>query len=436
MTRIAPGTFTLGPVDALQFDCFVEHPNTVEIHQPLSFRPEPKPERWSFRGFPDFASRNTTTHTRDGGGLTCEVVLVVSSMRIADSDVDSARQFFRKNSPGDLIHRSQPFDGRVRTFGRTILSGGGTGEDRLKFQMKTASAAELLKVRYVQSRAYPKMFACYDPVKKAQARSNTPEDKRRPIHYHVFLHPSTGHFGAESYPIGEKYLDLISRYVLINGQTFVGHGVAIQHHANNFENTVAVYPVGSSTKMFNGMNTQATLLRTIQELHWVLQRADGDRFPQQPIGGVAISAFSSSIDYIAQILGDGASGVMTQRGILREVYSFDGFHGQGSDAATTAFCNALVRFVRGDPAKRSFRAYSKNGTYRDILSTALPGATVTRGPEGSVEFEHDSFTICFVPTLFWSFLPIVVANKSLDDHAHQTIPAYFMQHARLMSRLV
>jgi hypothetical protein len=44
--------------------------------------------------------------------------------------------------------------------------------------------------------------------------------------------------------------------------------------------------------------------------------------------------------------------------------------------------------------------------------------------------------LCVESSRCWSFLPIVVANKSLDDHAHQTIPAYFMQHARLMSRLV
>jgi hypothetical protein len=66
----------------------------------------------------------------------------------------------------------------------------------------------------------------------------------------------------------------------------------------------------------------------------------------------------------------------------------------------------------------------------------LPGASATRGPAGSEEFEHDAFTILFVPTPFWSFLPIVVNGKSLDDHAHQTIPAYFMRHARFMSLLV
>jgi hypothetical protein len=188
--------------------------------------------------------------------------------------------------------------------------------------------------------------------------------------------------------------------------------------------------------MFNGMNSQASLLRTIQELHWLLQRADGDRFPQQPIGGVALSAFSSSIDYVSQVLGAGNSGVMIQAGLLREIYSFDGFHGQGSSSATVDFCNALVRFVRGDPAKRAFRAYSKNGTYRDILSTALPGAAVTNGPQGAQEFEHDAFSMVFMPLPFWSFLPIVAQGKDLDAHAHQTIPAFFMQHARLTSRLV
>ena len=38
MTRIAKGTFTLGPVDAVEFDCFIKHPETFEIHQPMSFR--------------------------------------------------------------------------------------------------------------------------------------------------------------------------------------------------------------------------------------------------------------------------------------------------------------------------------------------------------------------------------------------------------------
>jgi hypothetical protein len=188
MTRIAKGTFTLGPVDALEFDCFVKHPDTEEIHQPMSFRPDTKPERWDFRGFPDFASRNCTTHSRDGGGLTCEVVLVVSSMRNADSDVDAARQFFRKDKPGDMIHRSQPFDANVRVFEKTILSGSGTGEDRFRFNKIVIRAGDMQKVRYVQSKSYPKLFACYDPVKKALARGNKPEDKRRPIHYHVFLH--------------------------------------------------------------------------------------------------------------------------------------------------------------------------------------------------------------------------------------------------------
>lgn len=436
MTRIAKGTFTLGPVDAQEFNCFIEHPETPGIAQPMFFRSEPKPEQWDFRGFPDFYARNRTTHTRDGGGLTCEIVLVISSMSNADGDVDSLRKVFRKDRPGDLIHQSQPFDANVRAFEKTILSGGGTGEDRFRFATMGARAADLTKVRYIESKAYPKLFACYDPVKKALARGNKPADKRRPINYHVFLHPSTGHFGRESYPFGEKYLDLISRYVLIQGQTFVGHGVAAQHRAANVDNTVAVFPVGSASQMFNGMNSQGSLLRVIQELHWVLQRADGDRFPQQPIGGVALSAFSSSIDYVAQILANGVSGVMTQRGLLREVYSFDGFHGQGSDSQTRDFCSSLVRFVRADPAKRAFRAYTKNGTYRDILSTALPGAALTNGPQGAQEFEHDAFTVLFVPTPFWDFLPIVVAGKDRDSHAHQTIPAFFMQHARLVSRLV
>ena len=433
MARIAKGTFTFGPVDALEFQCFVEHPKTFEITQKLFFRPDPKPEEWDFLGFPEFYSRNRTTHSRDGGGLTCELTVVVSSMRVADSDVDTIRQFFRKDRPTDFIHRSQPFAGDVRTFAPIILSGGGNGEDRLAFTMRNFS--DLSKLRYIESRADPRLFACWDPVKKAQARGNKPEDKRRPIHYHVFLHPSTGHFGADPYPFGEKYLDLISRYVCIPGKTFVGHGVALQHRAGKHDNTIAVYPVGSATNMFNGLNTQDSLLRAIQELHWILQRADGDRFPQQPIGGVAISAFSSSIAYVANVLGSGVGGTMISRGMLREVYSFDGFHGKGNDAGVRTFCQALVRFVRADPAQRAFRAYTKNGLYREELANALPGAIVQRGPRGAEQFQHDAYTLLFTPLQFWEFLPITAANKTLDDHAHQTIPAYFMQHARSVSRL-
>jgi hypothetical protein len=435
MTRTAKGTFTFGPVDALEFECFVEHPETIEIAQKLFFRPERKPEEWDFRGFPDFYSRNRTTHTRDGGGLTCELTLVVCSMRVADNDVNSLRQFFRKDRPSDFLHQSQPFAGDVRAFRPIILSGGGNGEDRLAFTMQKFGAGDLGKLRYIESRADPRLFACWDPVKKALARGNKPEDKRRPINYHFFLHPSTGHFGADPYPFGEKYLDLISRYVCIPGKTFVGHGLALQHRAGRHDNTIAVYPVGSATKMFNGLNTQASLLRAVQELHWVLQRADGDRFPQQPIGGVAISAFSSSIAYVSNILGNGIDGPMLSRNILREVYSFDGFHGRDNDAAVRSFCRALVRFVRANPAQRAFRAYSKNSVYAEELANALPGATVQSGPRGAVQFQHDAYTLLSTPLQFWEFLPISVANKTLDDHAHQTIPAYFMQHARSVSRL-
>ena len=385
--------------------------------------------------------RNLDNHSRDSGDHSMEVVVVLGQLRdgapaakkVAADETAKGKNIFFDPRTLDIIHLA---DG-------VLVPKGGTGVFNHTITSVTLAGTMLFAERI----SAPKMLAIYMPNRTTKTLQRGNEEMQQvPIPYHVFFHPSTGHFAPTNYPFSHDYMDLIGRYVFYNQQWNLGKAMANQHEASG-KKVVFVFPVGGRVTSFGNMNTQAGILRVLQEVNYFIQRMQGVPFPLQPLGKVGISGFSSGFRSVASVLGSRRVDVFHDK-LLSEVYSFDGVF-MTKDAnkkdivdvpATLNTINAIKAWLRGGARGRTIRIYSQSRIWLDQLRGSITNPTTVNGADNSMEVFGDSGTLLHTPSVMWrSVEPAIerigVDVNQLQKSVHQFIPAMFMQHAIKMSKL-
>jgi hypothetical protein len=429
MERLDKGVYRFGPIQWTAegtFYFWIEEEGYETVFDYLVHRQNTPLGAWEFgHQKPEFYVRNRSVTSRDGDGINLEVFAVLSRLSDARDEI-KAVQLTGQQKGLNLV--PDPISVEVRQFESTILNPAGTGEDRLRMSRRTLTPKG--KMYYLKSEGYPKLIGVYDP---RAANRQADQAKKTPINYHLFFHPGTFHYGNVNYPWDYKYPDTIARYLFIEPRPYIGKAMAAQHEAGDNE-SVLVFPVGSATKWFQGLNSQSSVLRLIQEINYFIQRKAGVGIPLQPVGQLALSSFSASIAFVAQIVAE-SRGVLMARNILREVYCFDGFFPKEAAASEAAFFANATGWLRGDLNTRALRVYTQNSTWWNAFNQAVPGTPVATGPSGSSEAESASHSVFFAPTPFWSWYPMVLPAEGLYDNIHQLIPCWFLQHAMKLSRM-
>jgi hypothetical protein len=372
--------------------------------------------------------RDLEAHTR---GVDSNVVVNVALGQTRDARAKVEAVFARGR-----VETITPAARLVRDLGETLLAPGGRGWDRLNHVVSQGVAPDG-QMFFLERPTVPKLVAVYVPAnrfKTFQRDGTSPASV--PIPYHVFFHPSTRAF-AGAYPFARDYIDMISRYML-RDQDFRGNKAMVNQHVVAGKRPVFVFPVGSPTAGFGGISEQASLLRLLQEVNYILQRMDGIAYPIHPVGFCAVSAFSQGCDALKTMLDTPFSEFDNDH--LREIYGLDLFRHKD----VSAVCRSLGAWFRGGADKRKLRIYTQDARWRTGIRANTPAGAVTTGPDRATEDESASTTLLFDPVeAFWTGMAREVpkppplgkfdAVPGTFFEAHAMHSALFLTHALKLS---
>jgi hypothetical protein len=285
----------------------------------------------------------------------------------------------------------------------------------------------------------PRLVAMWQPI-ALDLRSN------QPVNYLVYFHPF--HATQDPYPFGNDYLEL-GRSYLGNPRRTVSH---MAHQGIRAIGVVPIFPLNDVGPYQSLTMTQ--VYRLIREVNFFLQMRAGAQLlsqwrVRQPVGKVAICAFSASIAALTSILGNrGSDAAMASEFFdqkLMEVYGFD-------PVVNLDFLPRVAPWFRKGDGGRRFRLYTEFGGWLDAYATSemqLAGQRLTPErwdvPGASSREWHgpgESFTFAYFPQAYVQ--PVVDIIKvggppSLDAvpglDAHHFFPAFFMGHALAGSSL-
>ena len=296
---------------------------------------------------------------------------------------------------GGGVFSITPAAHHVRDLGPTILDPGGRGWDRLKHTVSSGKVPDG-KMFFVERQTAPKLVAIYQPARRFQTFQR---DKQNPIDlpvpYHVFFHPSTSRFDRQ-YPFHPQYIDLVSRYMLLDQIFDIGKAMVNQQVVAD-KRPVFVFPVGSPTESFGSLPGQANMLRLLQEINYWLQRMDGIAYPVHPVGRCAVSGYSAACEAIRTMLNTPFAKFDTDH--LREIYGFDLY----TPNDVPGMCKSLTTWFRRGAGDRKLRIYTQNDTWRTQILAGIPRGTKTAGRSNASEEETSSSTVLFNPARsFWN----------------------------------
>lgn len=341
----------------------------------------------AFDGRQAINTRDLEAHSR-GNDSNVIVNLVLGQVKDARAKVDAV-------FAGGGVFSITPAAHHIRDLGATILDPGGTGWDRLKHTVSSGKAPDG-KMFFVERQTAPKLVAIYQPSRRFQTFQRDGQNPiALPVPYHVFFHPSTSQFDRQ-YPFHAQYIDLVSRYMLLDQIFDIGKAMVNQHVVAG-KNPVFVFPVGSPTESFGKIPRQADLLRLLQEINYWLQRMDGIAYPGHPVGHCAVSGYSAACEAIRTMLGAPFAKFDTDH--LREIYGFDLY----TPDNVPGMCRSLTSWFRRGGSDRKLRIYTQNDTWRAEILAGLPRGTKTSGPSNAFEEETPSSTLLFDPVrAFWT----------------------------------
>ncbi len=444
MTQVETGAFELPLDDGVQkITVNVTHKELFPIEQKLLLdAPEGGTPTLKFDGDQKSRVRNVDNHSRDGGDHSVEVIVVPGILRNANpraTEVAAAETKKHRN----VFLTPRTLD--ILRFNDQLLSPQGSGST---FEHETKSIEPKGQFILLECIRPPKLVCIHVPQSMFDIykRRGNNDMRKVSIPYHVFFHPNTAHFEPKNYPFSHDYLDLVARYCTY-AQVFNAGKAMINQHEIAEQEVVFVFPVGGRIDSFGDAQTQAGLLRLLQEVNYQLQRWLEVPYPLQDVGKVAISGFSAGITAVANVLGGKRVGLFHDE-LLREVYSFDGiFMTKNADGAfvqdvgaTQSFINNVKSWLRNGEDDRAIRFYTQNRIFLDGLKDAIVNPTTTKGPKGSTEVFGDNGTLLHAPPGMWlgvekDIRKAAVNPGDLSRSVHQFIPAGFMSHAIQMSKL-
>ena len=382
-----------------------------DVRQKFILDSSSTPPTLKFDGDQEINVRNVDVHSR-GTDFNTEVYVVLGQLRDAFDEVDKVAA----NHSIDLIPQQKH---SIMRFNTPIIDPTGTGIKLLRFTKKDVTPIPTANIFFAERTADPRLIAVFHPG------WNVPHPPRQnpqkiPIPYHVFFHPFIPGTWSKDYPFSHDYIDLISRYLVI---PYSRGKVMIHQNIADFPKIFFVFPVGGPGKRQMGnLNTQANMLRLLQEINYWVQRMRGASFPQQPLGRIAMSGFSAGARFLSAIFMGTKNKTFLDK-LLKHVYVFDGVLGKG----TTTFCRKLLSWHKGAQSDRTFRVYTQNINWWNLLKPANsdPKTTIVKGPGQAKEAEGPRHTVLLARESFWRLI-----NPSAKyGGIHQYIPAKFMEHA-------
>lgn len=360
----------------------------------------------AFDGPQEINVRSLALHA-SGADFNVEIIIVMGMLRDASAQVAAS----------EVGPRLQAMPAaKIRRHPTPILNPSGAGPTLVNTNVEDFTPPG--KLFFAERIGVPGHVAIYHPDLPV---ADPAKLEQSPIAYHVFFHPFIP--WVDDYPFGKKYLELIARYVL---EQTPGFRKAMAHQNTiGGAKSVFIFPVASLNLGMGTLNSQAGMLRLLQEVNFWLQRMLGAPIPSQPIGPVAMSCFSAGARFLSAVF-QGKQVPEFQDNLLRHLFILDGvFSGQDGANETARFCKSMVKWHRGGADLRTFRVYTQSGIWFQNLIGALPDAAITQGPAGSREADSPSGTLFLAPLAFWQ-----LTDKTLDFQAvHQLIPAEFMEHA-------
>ena len=405
----------------------------------------------------EIPSYDLVVHTHDGGVPVVELYIALGRLLDNTSDAKARAAAFQ------LL--ADPTNHAIRVFEKTALlaannSKGPFAFTNRKFVMPGKSHFARWKPTpdsASDTRNGRGMVAIYDPSTKfTNKKPRTGLAQNQPINYHVFFHPSTSWFEDDPrYPLGQKWFDLVARYVFNEQRSPANKAMANQVVSAGKINTVLIFPVGSGKRWHNDLVTQDAVMRLVHEVNYFIQRRDGVRYPLQPVGAVGISAYSSAVSFLTAILKSKPPRFRSGASI-REVFDLDGrtmVAGRESPAEMVKFGALLRKWLLEDIATRAVRSYNQRKEPFDALKDADSTARLTVA--NGCSFVHSpSVTSLHAPTPAWNFFltepsdpanPISATNRpTIDQDAfaghpafmpvHDIIPAWFLEHALSVAR--
>lgn len=350
--------------------------------------------------------RNVDVHTR-GADHAVELFFALGQLR-------DCAELVRDIADAEGILLAPPAL-TINRFQTPLLDPAATGMATLRVAKK--QVAPQGKLLFAERQSVPNLLAIYFPG----WQKVPPNPHRVPIPYHVVFHPFVPGTWSDEYPFSGEYVNLVSRYCVQSpsggGKGFIHQNVA------DFEKVVLVFPVGKKKETVGDLRTQAGMHRLLQEVNYWVQRMWGTRWPQQPVGRSAFSAFSGGTQFLVDMVqGPRVNGFWTKT--LRHIYLFDGvIQGKGKAAKTAAFAQVVKGWMGDGTRGRTARIYTQFGEWQAFADVI--GGARAKGPHGAWEQHSDRGTLAFLPATYWSSLdPTWDAN-----FAHQIFPNLFMEHA-------
>jgi hypothetical protein len=366
------------------------------------------------------------------GGRDFEVHFVLGQLRDVTVKIESTLQ----SNGLSLVMPSKV----VTDVQAPILNPSGRKLGVINLQPTTVSTIGL-KAFVAERVGDPQLIAMVHPGFPAPAPGQQPA----PLPYHLFFSPPAPDDFGSDYPFGFPYSEFIARYLLLlraenNKSSSKKLGLAYQGLVTGPQN-VLVLPVPHGTlpaaQQLGSLNSQAAVLRLLQEVNFFVQRSTGASVPTQPIGPVALSCFSAGIRFLSKVL-SGPKAPELFDNLLRHVFLFDGwFPGASGQAEAATLARTLLAWHRGGAALRGLRVYTQFNVWQTAFEAAfqaLPGASLRVGFGGARETDGPSGTLLFAPQAFWTEMESAFdpANNSpaiASALIHDSIPAAFLTHA-------
>ncbi len=374
-----------------------------------------------------------------------------------------------RNFPSTITRNLLP--NSIPHFGAPILLSGAAG-----FNVTEASLSGQGQVFLAERSQAPKMIAIFVPQSLVDKIKALKSENTLQLPFHVMFHPSIPPEYPEDYPFGQKYLDLMDRYLLSNNAPhpaypfndrfgFFSKFLALQSNAGS-KPCVMVLPIGGRDEQMGTLNTMSAMHLLLHEIRYFLLRQLNVKRPllDANVGAAAVSGFSAGIRFAGALFAN-PNDTFFYNKVLKEVYSFDGsFVGPGGDTELSNFCDAVKRWFRGGAEDRALRVYTTNGAWGTHLSSVI-GGTPTQGANGSSEAHGPNGSMVIMPTAFWRAFfntldadfetkltneanliaaerrkqnkpanPENIKGEIVWSHAHQFIPAKFLEHAKYLQK--
>ena len=370
-----------------------------------------------------------------GTDWNVEAYFVLGQLTDAQSQVDAIAK--NAAAPVPLTASTVP----VMQFSKLILAAAGTS-GWSRFAHTVANIPAPGKLFFAARLGLPSLVAIFVPDGVVVPPTSDRNDASfKPLNIHLFLGPSTDNPGNQStsYPYDRYYIDLVFRY-LFNFR-YLGKNLVNQQAASG-KTPILIFPIPDRKVWFNRINSQGALLELIYEVRFFIQRMFDVPYPNQPVGKLALSGFSTSGQYVSQALVH--TNDFFHHNLLTEVYGFDL---RGATAA--GFAHNLKSWFNASSGK-NFRIYTQLDDWYNATKNIDPTATTTAGGDGAALTQGNQSSVVHLPFFyFWNKLntetgqPADFQNlapfdyqifrsgtgRSGQDDVHQLFPSLFVEHA-------